>query len=205
VSSKIFVLEKTEVSERFNPLNPSGSYVPPTSTIINTLLYIYGFRVILSVNRDYFHKQRQQIDLFCGEVWCFICGTNWILKYYLDELRPCSTSLLAALLILPFPLPNAKRLTFIKTAFTSRTSGHCLGTFVAANLNLCSPHSKVVPIATPPPPPLSLRALSLSTQRVNEPLGANISSSWRAFKLTTEIYRLKRNSVTYAGHPALSG
>jgi hypothetical protein len=26
--------------------------------------------------------------LIClGEVLCFLCGTDWILKYYLDELR----------------------------------------------------------------------------------------------------------------------
>jgi hypothetical protein len=34
---------------------------------------------------------------------------------------------------------TSKRLTFTKPTFTRRTSGHCLGTFVAANLNLCSP------------------------------------------------------------------
>jgi hypothetical protein len=33
---------------------------------------MYGFRVILSANRDYFFKQRQQTDLCNGEVLCFL-------------------------------------------------------------------------------------------------------------------------------------
>jgi hypothetical protein len=44
---------------------------------------------------------------------------------------PCST------LHLTFSI--SKRLTFTKPTSIRRTSGHCLGTFVAANLNLCSP------------------------------------------------------------------
>jgi hypothetical protein len=48
---------------------------------------IYGFHMILRVNSEYFLKQRQPVDLCNGEVWCFLCGTDWILKYYLDELR----------------------------------------------------------------------------------------------------------------------
>jgi hypothetical protein len=63
---------------------------------------------------------------------------------------PCSTS---------HPtFSTSKRLTLTKPTFTRRTSGHCLGTFVAANLNLCSPPLKVVPIATPP----TFSSLSLS-------------------------------------------
>jgi hypothetical protein len=42
--------------------------------------------MILTVNIDYFLKQRQPADLCNGEVWCFLCGTDWI-KYYLDEFR----------------------------------------------------------------------------------------------------------------------
>jgi hypothetical protein len=42
--------------------------------------------MILTVNSDYFLKQRQLVDLCNGEVLCFLCGTDWILKYYLDDL-----------------------------------------------------------------------------------------------------------------------
>jgi hypothetical protein len=48
---------------------------------------MYGFRVILSINRDYFLKQRQPPDVCSGQVLCFLCGTDWILKYYLEALR----------------------------------------------------------------------------------------------------------------------
>jgi hypothetical protein len=43
--------------------------------------------MILIVNRDYFLEQHQQIDLGNDEVLCFLWGTDWILKYHLDELR----------------------------------------------------------------------------------------------------------------------
>jgi hypothetical protein len=43
--------------------------------------------MILTVNSYYFLKQLQPIDLCNGEVLCFVCGTDWIIKYYLDELR----------------------------------------------------------------------------------------------------------------------
>jgi hypothetical protein len=43
--------------------------------------------MILTVNSDYFLKQRQPVDLCNGEVLCFLCGTDRILIYYLDELR----------------------------------------------------------------------------------------------------------------------
>jgi hypothetical protein len=45
------------------------------------------FSMILRVNSDYFLNQRQPADLCNGEALCFLCGTDWILKYYLDELR----------------------------------------------------------------------------------------------------------------------
>jgi hypothetical protein len=48
---------------------------------------MYEFRMILTVNSDYFLKQRWPVDLCNGEELCFLCGTDWILKYYLDELR----------------------------------------------------------------------------------------------------------------------
>jgi hypothetical protein len=50
--------------------------------------------MILSVNTDYFLEQRWNIDVCNGEVLCFLWGTEWILKCYLDELRPSSSKLL---------------------------------------------------------------------------------------------------------------
>jgi hypothetical protein len=41
----------------------------------------------LGVNSDYFLKQQQAVDLCNGEVWCCLWGTDWILKYLLDELQ----------------------------------------------------------------------------------------------------------------------
>jgi hypothetical protein len=43
--------------------------------------------MIISQSTDYFLKQRQSVDLCNGKVWCSLLGTDWILKYYLDELR----------------------------------------------------------------------------------------------------------------------
>jgi hypothetical protein len=43
--------------------------------------------MILIVISDYFLKQRKPVDLCNGEELCFLCGTDWILRYYLDELR----------------------------------------------------------------------------------------------------------------------
>jgi NADH:ubiquinone oxidoreductase subunit E len=43
--------------------------------------------MILRINSDYLPKQRQPVDLCNGEVLCFLCGTDCILKYYSDELR----------------------------------------------------------------------------------------------------------------------
>jgi hypothetical protein len=51
------------------------------------LLCIYGSCMILTVDSDYFLKQLQLLDLCNSEVWCSIWGTDWIIKYYLDELR----------------------------------------------------------------------------------------------------------------------
>jgi hypothetical protein len=55
----------------------------------------------------------------------------------------------------------SKRLTFTKPTFTRRTSGHCLGTFVAANLNLC-PSLPLKSSAYRYSPPLSRLSLSSS-------------------------------------------
>jgi hypothetical protein len=71
----------------FNPLKPSGNYAPPALRISNSAFCICVFRMILSVNRDYFLQQRKPVDIRNGEVWCFLSGTDWILKYYLGELR----------------------------------------------------------------------------------------------------------------------
>jgi hypothetical protein len=43
-------------------------YVSPASIISNSLFHIYGFHIILTVNSDYFLKQRQPADLCNGEV-----------------------------------------------------------------------------------------------------------------------------------------
>jgi hypothetical protein len=43
--------------------------------------------MILGVNSVYFFKQHQPVELCNGEVWCSLWGTDWILKYYLDELK----------------------------------------------------------------------------------------------------------------------
>jgi hypothetical protein len=44
--------------------------------------------MIFGVNSDYFLKQRWTVvDISNGEVLCFLWGKDWILKYYLDELR----------------------------------------------------------------------------------------------------------------------
>jgi hypothetical protein len=59
----------------------------------------------LTVNRDYFLKQHWQVMVKC----CFLCGTDWILKYVSFELRlqrvkwPCGLVQLQ-LNYLPYPL-----------------------------------------------------------------------------------------------------
>jgi hypothetical protein len=42
----------------FNPLKPSGNYIPHALTIGNSAFCIYGFCVILTANSDYFLKHR---------------------------------------------------------------------------------------------------------------------------------------------------
>jgi hypothetical protein len=61
-------------------------YVPPALTISNCAFCIYGSCMIFNVNSDYFLEQHKPADLCNGEELCFLCGTDWILKYYLDEL-----------------------------------------------------------------------------------------------------------------------
>jgi hypothetical protein len=71
-----------------NPSNPGVNYGLCTTalTINNSSFCIYVFRMILSINNDYFLKQHQPVDLWNGEVLCFLSGTDWILKYYFEEL-----------------------------------------------------------------------------------------------------------------------
>jgi hypothetical protein len=45
----------------------------------------YGMRYAESISDTL--STRQPDDLRNGEVLCFLCGADWILKYYLDELR----------------------------------------------------------------------------------------------------------------------
>jgi hypothetical protein len=81
------------VSYQINTLKPIYIYIyiytyiiAPALTISNTSFLIYGFRIILRINSDYFLKQRQPVDIFKGEVWCFLCGTDRIHIHNLDEL-----------------------------------------------------------------------------------------------------------------------
>jgi hypothetical protein len=71
---------------------------------------------------------------------------------------PCST--------LHLTFSTSKRLTFTLPTFTRRTSGHCLGTFVAANINLCSPPLKGCAYRYSPPPP-TFSSLSPSVSKDN--------------------------------------
>jgi hypothetical protein len=43
--------------------------------------------MFLTVNIEHFLKHGYLVNLCNGEVLCFLCGTGWILKYYLDEFR----------------------------------------------------------------------------------------------------------------------
>jgi hypothetical protein len=43
--------------------------------------------MILGVNNDHFLKQHQPVAHCNSEVWCSLCGTARIIKYYMDEPR----------------------------------------------------------------------------------------------------------------------
>jgi hypothetical protein len=58
------------------PLKPSVKYMSHLLQQSVTSFCIYVFRMILTVNSDYFLKQRQLADLCNGEVLCFLCGTD---------------------------------------------------------------------------------------------------------------------------------
>jgi hypothetical protein len=69
------------LSGQYFNLQPSGNYM------YHCAFCIYGSCMILSISKDHFLEQNQQIYLCNGEVLCFLCGTDCILKCYLDELR----------------------------------------------------------------------------------------------------------------------
>lgn len=48
---------------------------------------MFEFSMILAVNRNYFLKKHRLVDLCYGEVLCFLCCTEFIVKNYLHELR----------------------------------------------------------------------------------------------------------------------
>jgi hypothetical protein len=55
--------------------------------------------------------------------------------FWWNAVGPCSNSLLAPHFISqPSPLSNAVH--YLQRAFTRRTSGHCLGIFIAVNLSV---------------------------------------------------------------------
>jgi hypothetical protein len=71
------------------------------------------------------------------------------MKIQPNAVRRCSTFLLALLLIsLPSPLRNA--LPYFQPTFTRRTTGHCLGTYIA-QISLPPPQLNTVSITTLPP------------------------------------------------------
>lgn len=61
--------------------------VYPTSVCILPLEYIYRFYMGLGRNSTYFHKLQQLIRLRNGAALCFLCGSNWSLKYYLGDFQ----------------------------------------------------------------------------------------------------------------------
>jgi hypothetical protein len=85
---------KLFISKYFNPLKTERVCVPLVLMIRNSQFLpgkcIYGFRMILRVNCQCYFKRHQPLDLCNGKVWCFLCGTDWIFKYYLDELSDCN-------------------------------------------------------------------------------------------------------------------
>jgi hypothetical protein len=66
------------LSKGINPLKPSNNYMYHLrqQSITKSSFCIYVFRMILTVNRDYFLKQHQPVDLCNGKVLCFLCGTD---------------------------------------------------------------------------------------------------------------------------------
>jgi hypothetical protein len=52
----------------------------------NFTFYVYGFRMILAIDIDYCPEHSTNLFRY-GEMLYFLCGTDWILKYYLDKLR----------------------------------------------------------------------------------------------------------------------
>jgi hypothetical protein len=143
-------------------------------------------------------------------VWCSLWGTDWFLKYYLDEYashaahailyqnfalrtlpqlkikispyaalprfnvwtRGCNwvrwnpAQLLSFLHFSSLPSSQPNVLPHLKLTFTRRTSGHCLGTFIAVNLALALPVKCSV---SRYPPPFSSLSLSLGFRGLRNP------------------------------------
>jgi hypothetical protein len=60
--------------------------VPFCSTINNAAFCTHGFHMTVTVNRDC-TRNHSSVDICNGEVRCFLCGTDWILNFYLDSLH----------------------------------------------------------------------------------------------------------------------
>jgi hypothetical protein len=58
---------------------------PTFSLICNVAVCICGFCMVATLNSHYLLKHHQPADLCNGEVWCFLWGTDWILKCYEDS------------------------------------------------------------------------------------------------------------------------
>jgi len=56
-------------------------------TISNSAFCVCGFRMVFRINSDYFFKQHWPAEFCNADVLCFLCGTDWILKYYSQKHR----------------------------------------------------------------------------------------------------------------------
>jgi hypothetical protein len=78
--SEILTLWNTVVIICITYLNIQKLHSLPTQCI-------YMFRMILTINSDYFLKQDYPSGLCSGEVMCFLWGTDWTVTYYLEGLH----------------------------------------------------------------------------------------------------------------------
>jgi hypothetical protein len=90
---------------KINLLRPYDNYL--YYLVLCSVTLYFAQRVWVSYdspnNSDGFLKQRQPVDLCNGEVRYLLCGTDWILKYYWDELwfqRVCIIPFLSSHLLL---------------------------------------------------------------------------------------------------------
>jgi hypothetical protein len=83
------IFDPTTSRIQVNRLKPSDNCMSHLIQQPNNLrpIFLCVFRMILKINSGCFLKQRQPVDLRNGEVWYFLCGTDWIIKYHIDELR----------------------------------------------------------------------------------------------------------------------